>query len=375
MGTENIHADARRIRGGPRVIGDVVAVLAGSVLIVGTMYDVFQSVVLPRPAVGRVRFSPVLIRWMWRLWRSVATRPRRLQTREAALAAFAPVTVLGLLILWGFLLSLGYALIFYALQDGLHPRPETFGTTLFFSVGTLLSFIVSGIDATAAPTRLLVGMEAATGFALFALVISLLFSLFSSFQRRETAVVALDALAGAPPSGLQILESCAKHDMPEQLADTFIEWRNWTVDVLESHLSYPLLLYFRSSHDKEAWPNSFAAVMDAATLVLSVVDGGPVGPATLMYKVGTHLIEDMGRYYRQRDLPVTDPDRQEFAEACERLRGAGYRLRDVDTAWLEFTRLRVVYAAWLDRLTTVLALTPAPWIGERSYLPHSDGGR
>ena len=354
------------------MIGDALAIAAGSLLIAGTMYDLFQSVVLPRPAVGRVRLSPTLIRWVWRAWRSVAIRPRRLQMREGALAAFAPATVLGLLLAWGFLLSLGYALLFYGLRGGLQPRPDTFGTTLFFSVGALLSFAVGGIDATAAPTRVLVGFEAATGFALFAMVISLLFSLFSSFQRRETAVVALDALAGAPPSGLQLLETCAKHDMPDQLADTFIEWRNWTVDVLESHLSYPLLLYFRSSHDNEAWPNSFAAVMDAASLVLSVVDGGPTGPARLLHKVGAHLIEDMGRYYGHRHEQAVELDREEFAEACQRLRRAGYRLRDVDAAWDEFTSLRSIYLPWLERLTRVLALTPAPWIGDRSYLPHSD---
>ena len=160
-----------------------------------------------------------------------------------------------------------------------NPSPNSFGTTFYFSTGTMLSFSVDNIGATGVATRVFAAIEAASGFGLFALVISLLFSLFSSFQQREKAVVALDALAGAPPSGVQLLETCAKDAMPDELIATFDAWRLWTVDVIESHLSYPLLFYFRSSHDNEAWANSFGAVMDAATLVLSTIDGGPVGHA------------------------------------------------------------------------------------------------
>ncbi|PZR81282.1 MAG: hypothetical protein DLM65_06190 [Candidatus Aeolococcus gillhamiae] len=179
---------------------DGVAIAGGAVLIVVTLYDVFQSVVLPRPAVGRVRISTTLVQTSWDLWRKVAERPGKLQMREAALAAFAPMMIVILLILWAAFLMLGFALVFSGLHDGLRPQPDSFGTTVTFSAGTMLSFGVGGIDAIGVATRVLTIVEAATGFGLFALVISLLFSLFNSFQRRETAVVALDALAGAPPS-------------------------------------------------------------------------------------------------------------------------------------------------------------------------------
>src|SRR3989441_66368 len=120
--------------------------------------------------------------------------------------------------------------------------------------------------------RLAVLAESASGVILVALVISLLFSLYQSFQEREELVVALDALAGAPPSGIQILETAATDRMPQQLEETFNDWRRWSAAVLESHLAYPILFYFRSSHDNEAWLSSFGAVMDAATLVLSLIE-------------------------------------------------------------------------------------------------------
>ncbi|HEY6469240.1 MAG TPA: hypothetical protein VI434_05690 [Candidatus Dormibacteraeota bacterium] len=354
---------------------DGVEIGLGVVLTAITLFDVFQSVVFPRPSVGRVQLSVNLVRLTWRVWRAVAQKPHKLQTREAALAAFAPLAVVGLLVLWGLLIIIGYALIFSGLHNGLSPQPDSFGTTLFFSAGRMLAFSVGGIEANDIPTRILTSLEAATGFGLFALVISLLFSLFSAFQRREAAVVALDAIAGAPASGLQLLETCAKDDLAPQLAVTFDEWRVWSVDVLETHLTYPLLFFFRSSHDNEAWANSFGAVMDAAVLVISTIDGGPVGHARLLHKVGSHLVADMRHYYYRGvhgDLPGVERD--EFVAACDRLQRAGYRLRDTDEAWKEFSTLRGRYAPWLNEMTKGLAIPPAPWIGDRSYLPHRERG-
>lgn len=353
-------------------VTDGLQIAGGAVIVLVTIYDLFQSVVMPRPAVGHVRLSFWLIRGGWRFWRMIAERPRKLQTRETALAAFAPLMLVTLLILWGVSLIVGYALIFSGLHAGLQPQPDSFGTTLYFSTGRMLAFSVAGIEATGVATRTFAAIEAASGFGLFALVISLLFSLFNSFQRRETAVVALDALAGAPPSGVQLLESCAKDSMPDQLSATFDEWRLWTVDVIESHLSYPLLFYFRSSHDNEAWANSFGAVMDAATLVLTTVDGGPVGHARLMHKVGAHFVADMREHFRYEGEAIAGVERDEFNEACGRLERVGYRLRDPDKAWEEFSLLRSKYGAWLNQTTKGLGVPPAPWIGDRSYLPHRE---
>jgi hypothetical protein len=149
----------------------------------------------------------------------------------------------------------------------------------------------------------------------------------------------------------------------------------WSVDVLETHLAYPLLFFFRSSHDNEAWANSFGAVMDAAVLVMSTIDGGPIGHARLMHKVGSHLVADMRHYYYRGvrgELPGVE--HEEFVAACDRLERAGYRLRDADIAWQEFSTLRGKYAPWLNEVTKGLAIPPAPWIGDRSYLPHRERG-
>jgi hypothetical protein len=354
---------------------DGVQIASGTVIVAATLKGFFQAVVLPRPAVGRLRLSIRLLRAMWRAWLLLGGRFRRVQTREGYLATFGPLAVLILLMVRGSALIVGYGLLYHGLRYQLRPAPDGIGSTLYFSGESLLTLGFGDFLATGWLARVLVLLEAATGLGLFAVAISLLFSLFSSFQRREVTVVSLDALAGAPPSGVQLLEACADDGMTDQLEKTFDEWLLWSAGVLESHLAYPVLTYFRSGHDNEAWLNSFGAVMDAAILVLTAIDGGPIGRARLMFKVGQHFVEDMAYHLRYRRDGTPLIERQEFDEACDRLRAAGYRVRDDTEAWERFAQHRGKYASPLSSLARDLALVPAPWIGDRSYLPHAEGLR
>jgi hypothetical protein len=159
--------------------------------------------------------------------------------------------------------------------------------------------------------------------------------------------------------------------MPERRLDkTFDDWNRWSAAVLESHMTNPVLFYFRSSHVDEAWLNSFGAVMDAATLVLSTIENDSADAAWLMSRVGNHLVADACRYFRIRNTGEVGVERQEFAEARARLCDAGYRCRDAETAWTEFADLRRRYASPMSQLAHWLAIVPAPWIGDRTYLPH-----
>jgi hypothetical protein len=345
----------------------------GVLILAVAFYDVFQSVVLPRPSVGKLRVAPWILRPLWAGWRWLGTRESRIDRRENWLGTFGPVGLLALLGFWSLSSILGYALILDAIRDQIEPPPANFGTSLYFSAGTLLPLSYGDILPIGALAQVVVVAESGTGVGLIALVISLLFSLYGSFQRREELVVTLDALAGAPPAGLQILETVANHRMPDELTATFDAWRGWSAAVLESHLAYPILVYFRSSHDNEAWLNSFGAVMDAATLVLSTVvsEDETEGHARLMFKVGNHLVEDLAWYFRIKNTAVPIVERQEFDDARERLIKAGFHCRESDAAWSQFAALRSLYATPLNLLAARLAIMPAKWIGDRSYLPHA----
>ena len=146
--------------------------------------------------------------------------------------------------------------------------------------------------------------------------------------------------------------------------------------MLESHLAYPILVYFRSSHDNEAWLNSFGAVMDAATLVLSTVvsEDETEGHARLMFKVGNHLVEDLAWYFRIKNAGIPIVERQEFDDARDRLIKSGFHCRESDAAWSQFAALRSMYASPINELARRMAIMPAKWIGDRSYLPHTQRG-
>ncbi|TMD22057.1 MAG: two pore domain potassium channel family protein, partial [Chloroflexi bacterium] len=289
-------------------------VVTGIAMILITFYDLFKSVVLPRPAINKF----VLIRraffmlWNFWLWANERQAPSR---REGWLATFGPIAVLFMFATWGMILMVGYAFIIDGLRDEVRPVPGDFWDSLYFSATTLVPLSYGDLVPDGLGARLTAVFESATGVGIAALVITLLFSLYEAFQRREELVVTLDAIAGAPPSGVQILETVAERQMPGKLEETFDEWRAWMAAVLESHLAYPVLFYFRSSHDNEAWLNSFGAVMDAVALVLSAVDGPSQGSAKLTLTIGNHLVEDMVWYFgfeRSEDVGV---ERVEFDQA------------------------------------------------------------
>lgn len=354
---------------------DVLALAGGILIALITFYDLFESVLLPRPAIGRLRIANTTVRWTWRVWRTLGTRFRSIPARENALSLFAPAMAVGLLAIWAVSMVVAFGLILWALRHNVRPMPANVGDAFYLSALSLFTLGFGDVIPVGAATRLIVLLEAATGLGLIALVISLLFSLFSSVQRREALVVATDATAGAPPSGVQLLETCARYSMPDELVKAFQDWRIWAAEVLESHLAYPILSYFRSSHDGEAWLNSFGAVMDAAVLAMTTVESPSAGAARIMWKVGYHLVEDVSWFFRIPHDHVPGVTLEEFQEARERLRFAGYELKPEEQAWEEFQQLRAKYAEPLVKMAEFLAVEPAQWIGDRMYRFHREPER
>jgi hypothetical protein len=199
-------------------------------------------------------------------------------------------------------------------------------------------------------------------------VITLLFSLFAHFQERESRVVTLDARAGAPPSGVTLLETYGRLGMIDNLSITFRDWELWSARVLDSHLAYPILAYFRSSHDNESWISALGAVLDASVLMVTTVEGVPRGPALMMAEMGNHLVEDFGHWLHVEETGEVGIERQEFDDARSRLSAVGYSLSPADPAWEKFSAIRGRYAFRLNNLARYWATPPAQWIGDRSIL-------
>lgn len=351
-------------------MGKLAELLAGIFVVILVLYDLFQTVVLPRPTPITFRPSGRMVALLYALtWRVSVWLPKR---REQILGIFAPSIAVALLTYWAVGLIVGYGLILSALRTQIQPQPHI-GTALYLSALSLLTLGFSDVIPVGGLARLVVTVEAATGLSLFALIITFLFALFGEFQRREILVVTLSARAGAPPSALTLLQAYADDGMIDRLPELFRDWETWSAGVLESHLSYPILAFFRSTHDSQSWVSALGAMLDAATLVLTTIEEVPRGPARVMRNVGVHLVEDLGQYFRF-DGP-TDPyvERSEFDEACAQLRTAGFRIVDADLAWEPFAQLRSEYAGALNAMARRWLTPPAQWIGDRSVVAHHRG--
>jgi len=246
---------------------------------------------------------------------------------------------------------------------------------MYFAASSMLTIGYGDYVPTEIGSRLVSVAAGVVGLGIVALTITYLFSLYVNFQRREVAVVTLDARAGAPPSGITLLETCAGFDSDIELEQVFESWEIWSAEVLESHLAYPILLFFRSTHDHESWVSAVGAILDATTLLLTTIEGGPRGQARATRALGSHLVEDIGRSFRfiVSDRPLDGPmiERAEFDDARSRLQAAGYTIvADGDKAWTEFAKLRSEYAGPLNALARYLDVPPAQWIGDRSYVLH-----
>ena len=341
---------------------EVVAFALGVFLLALTFWDLFETVVVPRPTPGWFRIGRYLIRGSWRVLRSIRDgRPGR--SYDQVFGLFAPAATIALLAAWLVTLVAGYGLVLYALRDELRPVPPDLGTTLYFAATSVLTLGFGDIVADGAPARVVITTAAISGLGVVALVVTFLFSLYGSYQRREIQVVALQAAAGAPPSAVGLLESYAQLDLVDRLPELFRDWQRWAVEVLDSHVAYPLLGYFRSSHDDLSWISAVGTVLDAASLILTTIEGLPRGEAKLFKRLGTHLVEDIYNLGFRTDDPTTLA-RSDFEAACDRLMAAGYTLAPRDQAWPMFEAARATYAPRLESMARYWATSATSWRGD-----------
>ncbi len=154
-----------------------LALSAGGVLLIGlVLWDIFQTVVLPRPSPTRVRIARNLIRASWPVWSWRAQRRSTSVDREKILGSYAPAIVLLLLVTWMLVMVIGFSLALFALRDGISPTPD-FGSALYFAGTSVLTIGFGDITATHGLARGVSVIAGGLGLGILALGITYLFSL------------------------------------------------------------------------------------------------------------------------------------------------------------------------------------------------------
>ncbi|HXW76351.1 MAG TPA: potassium channel family protein, partial [Candidatus Eremiobacteraceae bacterium] len=342
-------AGPRRIARQPPVVNWLL-VIAGAVGVVWILNDIFKAVLVPRAIDDERRISVWFARVSWHVWSRAAARlePDR---REEFLGLVAPFAFVMLVAIWLSFLVLFYGLILFGLRDQVSPHLHSLGDAIYFAGASVLTVGYGDFVGQGALARIVTLLAAASGIGTASVTIAFLFLVIGSFQQRERFIVVLDARAGAPASGLALLETYAQLGMLAELPDLFRNSQSWIADVLNSHLAYPILMAFRSSHRDESWVAALGALLDAAALLVTVVENVPAGEARLLLDVGMHLTHDLASYYILPDVEMPPADPATCAALRERLTKAGYRVRDDADAWTEFNALRASYGKPLEGIS------------------------
>jgi hypothetical protein len=334
----------------------------GLVLLLATASSVIKTLLIPRASRSAI---PSVVGWLVRgTFRRITARVEDLRQRERLLAASGPAWLVTLLVTWLASLLAGYALLLWPLKRGGFPLAlEESGSSIF-----TLGFVRPSGPAPSA----IVFLAAASGLALVAMLIAYLPVLYAAFNRREIQVTTLEALAGAPAWGPELLARQALIGDVAYLPKVYERWTEWAADISESHTNYRTLIYFRSPDPRASWLLSLLAVLDAAALHLAFNPSSAPPEARPLLRVGYLTMRRLARGVGvavNEDPHPDDPlvlTRQEFDDAVEHMREAGWQFeRDAGDAWPHFHGWRVNYEAAAYALARFLDLPPAIWSGDR----------
>jgi hypothetical protein len=346
----------------------ILGALLGVALVLVVLADSFESILQPRRVTRRYRYARLYYVAAWAAWRTAARRMRPGRRQAALLSAFGPLSLLGIFATWLLALIVGFALVNWSLGTAVHAPegPPTFETYLYLSGTTFFTLGYGDITPTTTPGRLLAVGESGLGFGFLAAVLSYLPALFQAYSRREVSIATLDARAGSPPTAGQLLLRLARAgNLAPAVVDPFLTgWERWAAEVLEGHLSFPVLSYYRSQHDNQSWLAALTVVLDACALLITQVRGGNTFQAQVTFAIARHAAVDLTLVLR---IPATGPPRPERLPAerleplREALRAAGVDVRDeAQTAEAEFRKLRGMYEPFVAALAAQLLLSLPP---------------
>ncbi len=340
-------------------------------LIAIVLWDAFETIVLPRRVTRRVRLTSLYYRLTWRPWRAFCLSVNLRKRREALLSVYGPLSLLALLALWAVGLIFGFALLQWALGTRLNVPNEThsLATYLYLSGVTFFTLGFGDVTPVLPLGRTLIVAEAGVGFGFLALIIGYLPVIYQGFSAREVNISLLDARAGTPPTAVELLRRHGRNNDMPALNELLKEWERWGAELMESHLSYPVLCYFRSQHDNQSWLAALATILDTCALVMVGVDGTPTWQAQLTFAMARHATVDLSQIFSADPRQRTDfPDRLSAAEMA-RLRASlaadRVPLRDGADAGERLAQLRGMYEPYINVLSNYLAMPLPPWIHAR----------
>jgi hypothetical protein len=271
----------------------MIAIPMGVMLVLLALWDSFEVMVLPRRITRRWRLARMYYRTAWRLWRRICQQLPPGRYRENALSVFGPLSLLGLLVCWATVLIVGFALMQWGGQTLANVEATDFRQYLYHSGETFFTLGYGDITPTTYFGKFLAVVEAGTGFGFMAVTIGYLPVLYQAFSRREQSIALLDARAGSPPTASELFRRAGPGSENPEIQRFLVEWEVWAAELLESHLSFPVLAYYRSQHDNQSWLAGLALVLDASSVLMVVGSDSCRRRAELTFAMARHTCVDL----------------------------------------------------------------------------------
>ncbi len=342
------------------------AFLTGAAILLIVVWDAFEVIILPRRVTRRFRLSRFFYKNFWRIWKFVTQLLPSKKVRESAFGVFGPLSLLILVAIWAVGLVLSFALMQYGSGSAVNVTGTNTGfwTDAYLSGTTFFTLGLGDVVPRSGIARALVVTEAGLGFGFLAGVIGYLPFIYGSFSQREVNISLLDSRAGTPPTAGELLRRHSYPQGSDALRVLLKDWELWCAELMESHLSYPVLAYFRSQHDNQSWVASLTAILDTCALVMVGIDGACERQAELTFAIARHAVVDLSQVFgtSPRPLPEDRLPPAELGRIRDVLAQHGLKLNDGEAADNRLLELRRMYEPYIYALAQYLNQPLPPWI-------------
>jgi ion channel len=343
----------------------VTAAVLSALVIAIVLWDAFETVVLPRTVTRRLRLARIFFRATWRPWARAASLFDSDARRERFLAVYGPLSLLGLAALWAVGLIAGFAGLHWSAGSNLRPPTGEHRVIddLYMSGTTLFTLGLGDLQPVGRSARFITVAEAGTGLAFLAIVIAYFPVLYQSFSRREVRLTLLDAWAGSPPAASEVLRRLGTAGQLSALEPFLRDWEYWCSELLESHLSYPSVAFFRSQHQRQSWVSALTTVLDLSAFVLAGLEGVASWQAQVTFAIARHAAVDLSQVLHVTLDRITDRlPPADLEELRRQIEAAGLKPERSAAADLRFSELRRSYEPYVLGLSRALLMPPPPWV-------------
>lgn len=330
------------------------AAILGTSLVGLVLYDIYQTIVVPRFKPSTFRLAPFIVgRLLWPSYRKLAVG-QACPLKDVLLGSFATVGFVTLFVVWMALLVAGFGLIFLAQGQYITPHITDYWSALYVAGTAILTLGSGDAAAVTGPARLTALLAAFTGIVFMAIAVSFIFTMQGAVQKREIVVNTLESRLGTSKTGLGLLLRYKELNLSSNLGQSFNQWELWAAELLESHRAFPLLSYFRSAKSCVSWVTILGALLDASALIIASTSGEATGEARLFFELAAKTVQSLATFLNLQVKEEAQVTEHEYSQVLALLASAGYKVRKDKESYLHFTSLRMQYRGQVKALSTHL---------------------